>query len=71
MDAKDVIERLRSEIHTGDIKTRLLDACPGLTPDMASVMVAGILAKALTFGYALPSVIDEYITTWKEVTSDE
>ena len=67
MDAKEVIRTIQSEIHTGDINNYLLDACPGLTPEMSRVMVAGIIAKAITFGHTIPSVIAEYVQAWEEV----
>lgn len=66
MEAKAVIEAIQKEIHTGDINNYLLDSCPGLAPEMARVMTAGVLAKAVTYGMTIPSVIEEYVQAWKE-----
>jgi hypothetical protein len=66
LEAKEVIGAIQSEIQTGDINNFLLDSCPGLTPEMARVMTAGVLAKAITYGMTIPSVLDEYVTAWKE-----
>jgi hypothetical protein len=66
LEAKEIVERIQKEIQTGDINNHLIDRCPGLTPEMARVMTAGILAKAITFGYNLPSVIEEFVKAWEE-----
>ena len=66
MEAKDVIHAIQREVQTGDINNHLLDRCPGLTPEMARVMTAGVLAKAVTYGFTIPSVIEEYVNAWKE-----
>lgn len=66
MEAKDVIANIQREIQTGDINSHLLDRCAGLTPEMARVMTAGVLAKALTYGMTIPSVIEEFVQAWKE-----
>lgn len=66
MEAKDIIQAVQTEIQTGDINNILLDRCPGLTPEMSRVLVAGIIAKAITYGYTITSVIEEYVTAWEE-----
>ena len=70
LEAKAIIASIQKEIQTGDINNHLLDRCEGLTPEMARVMTAGILAKAVTYGYSLPSVIEEFITAWKDGNND-
>lgn len=65
LEAKEVIGAIQREIQTGDINNHLLDRCPGLTPEMARVMTAGVIAKAVTYGYTIPSVIEEYVKEWE------
>lgn len=64
MDAKAIIAMAREEIDNGSIQAELLEKCPGLTPEMSLVLASGVLAKALVFGYSIPSVIEEYIREW-------
>ena len=66
LEAKDIIRAVQTEIQTGDINNILLDRCPGLSPEMSRVLVAGIIAKAVTFGFTIPSVIEEYVEAWRE-----
>jgi len=73
LDAKttvDIIKAVQTENQTGDITNHLLDSCKELTPEMARVMTAGILAKALTYGYSIPTVIEEYIEAWKDANNE-
>lgn len=60
-----MVEAIMAEMQTNDIANHLLKECEGLTETMAPALASGIIGRAITFGYTIPSVIDNVIKEWK------
>jgi hypothetical protein len=64
LNIEEMVALAKEEIRTGDIAKALTERCPGITYPMASALSAGVIGRAITFGYTIPSVIEHVVTTW-------
>lgn len=63
--SEEIVKTLQNEIQTGDINGYYQREL-GISADMAAILTAATLARAITFGYAIPSVIETFIDAWRK-----
>lgn len=61
----EIVKTLQKEIQTGDINAYYQKEL-GISAEMAAILTSATLARAITFGYALPSVIESFLDAWRK-----